>query len=261
MKNFEEKNTISSRIGIVIDHYDTNIRSFALKIGVTDTVIGNIVRGRKLKDGSYKKGKPSFETIELILDTFPDINIIWLITGEGEMLNSQIVSIADKIKELLLLNEVSLSDFAQIIGLNQEKEHYLRTLLGRLDATKYATKHATSESKAAESGASYSFGAASDRMNQILKEEDENNKDKIIEILETTLEITRNDKRRLHGYLTDMREDINVLKQDNELLIRRLTERTIEADNLKAELSDIKKELELSQSIAAKRGNKPLKTG
>lgn len=58
-----------------------NKRSFALSIGVTPSVIENVVGTRG--------GKPSFDVVEKTLYAFANINPTWLLTGKGEMLLGQ----------------------------------------------------------------------------------------------------------------------------------------------------------------------------
>ncbi|MFA6727380.1 MAG: hypothetical protein WCS17_04065 [Prevotella sp.] len=55
-----------------------NKRAFSKLIGVTPTVIENIVGTRK--------GKPGYELLEKIVFAIENINIDWLITGRGPML-------------------------------------------------------------------------------------------------------------------------------------------------------------------------------
>lgn len=54
-----------------------NSSLFSRKIGVTPSVITNIT--------GQRRGKPSFEVIEKISSAFAELNIRWLITGEGDM--------------------------------------------------------------------------------------------------------------------------------------------------------------------------------
>lgn len=55
--------------------YAGNKSAFAAAIGVTPSVVDNIVGKRQ--------GKPSFEVLEKVC-SIPQINIVWLITGNGE---------------------------------------------------------------------------------------------------------------------------------------------------------------------------------
>ena len=67
---------IVERIIELIDYKGLNKRKFYLKTGLSNGFLD------KVKDIGTSK-------IENILNTFPDVNPIWLITGEGDMIKSQ----------------------------------------------------------------------------------------------------------------------------------------------------------------------------
>lgn len=72
---------ISDRIEALITHFCKGNKSlFANKIGVTPSVIGNITGERK--------GNPSFEVIQKILDAFASVNPDWFILDRGPMLRA-----------------------------------------------------------------------------------------------------------------------------------------------------------------------------
>lgn len=70
---------ISDRIEALITHFCKGNKSlFAQQIGVTPSVIGNITGERK--------GNPSFEVIQKVLDAFASVNPDWFILDRGSML-------------------------------------------------------------------------------------------------------------------------------------------------------------------------------
>ncbi len=70
--------TVKERFDVLIKHFASgNKREFSKKIGVSPTVVENIVGARR--------GNPSFEVLQKILYAFADINASWLITGNGTM--------------------------------------------------------------------------------------------------------------------------------------------------------------------------------
>lgn len=72
---------ISDRIEALITHFCNGNKSlFAQKIGVRPSVIGNITGERK--------GNPSFEVVQKILDAFASVNPDWFILDKGTMLRS-----------------------------------------------------------------------------------------------------------------------------------------------------------------------------
>jgi len=77
------KTTVNERILILIKSLKMNKNSFGNATGIQPQTLHHIVGGRL--------GKPSYEVIEKILETFPDISSEWLIMGEGEMNKSKVV--------------------------------------------------------------------------------------------------------------------------------------------------------------------------
>ncbi|HAQ21149.1 MAG TPA: hypothetical protein DCR40_18230 [Prolixibacteraceae bacterium] len=69
--------TIHERIALVISTLKLNPNSFSVAIGVNSTIIHNIVKGRNA---------PSYELFNKIALSFDDINMNWLISGNGEVL-------------------------------------------------------------------------------------------------------------------------------------------------------------------------------
>ena len=85
---FEEINLIMSineRFNQIISTlFKGNKSAFAAAIGVTPSVVDNIVGKRQ--------GKPSFDVVEKV-SALAEINIDWLITGKGDMLKGSNVTI------------------------------------------------------------------------------------------------------------------------------------------------------------------------
>lgn len=73
--------TINERLSLLIKELGLNNNSFAKAIGVNPVVTFNIIEGRRTK--------PSFDLLEKIAFTFDNINIYWLIKGEGAMFRTQ----------------------------------------------------------------------------------------------------------------------------------------------------------------------------
>lgn len=68
--------TINERFDMIItDLYGGNKSAFASAIGVTPSVVDNIVGKRQ--------GKPSFDVVEKV-SALAEVNVQWLITGIGE---------------------------------------------------------------------------------------------------------------------------------------------------------------------------------
>lgn len=67
---------MQERLKQIIEQKGLTAERFASLIGVNASTISHILNGRN---------KPGFDIIYNITKTFPDINIGWLITGEGSM--------------------------------------------------------------------------------------------------------------------------------------------------------------------------------
>lgn len=95
---------ISDRIEALITHFCNGNKSlFAQQIGVRPSVIGNITGERK--------GNPSFEVVQKILDAFASINPDWFIFDKGEMLR------ADESKSLASVDSATIPKLSDTITL------------------------------------------------------------------------------------------------------------------------------------------------
>lgn len=82
--------SVNQRIKSVVEYKKMNNNSFSKLINFTPQTLHNITSG--------KMHKPSYEVLESIISACPDINPVWLITGKGEMIESNIK--ADKKESL-----------------------------------------------------------------------------------------------------------------------------------------------------------------
>lgn len=71
--------SFSDRLKAIIDYKSKNQTEFAKKININRTTITSILR----TDSS-----PNLELIDAITSNFPDINLHWLVTGQGSMESS-----------------------------------------------------------------------------------------------------------------------------------------------------------------------------
>ena len=70
---------MQERLNQIIEKKGLTATKFAAMIGVNASTISHILAGRN---------KPGFDIINNIAKTFPDLNLTWLITGNGSMDNS-----------------------------------------------------------------------------------------------------------------------------------------------------------------------------
>lgn len=68
------------RLMLFINHSGLSARQFDLSIGASN---GYTLRMQK------NRASIGSDVIENILNTYPDLNVVWLLTGNGEMLKSQ----------------------------------------------------------------------------------------------------------------------------------------------------------------------------
>ena len=125
--------SINRKIREIISYYKLSDRQFALKIGVTQSVIGSMFQ---------KDTEPSSKVIQLTASAFPEISLEWFIRGKGDMFKSQnkeiegtnklVDTIAtfpnflntksgmiDRIKDIIKLSGLSDRAFALKCGINE----------------------------------------------------------------------------------------------------------------------------------------------
>src|SRR5688572_2817110 len=67
------------RIIAILENKGLSATGFADTIGIARPVMSHILSGRN---------KPSLEVVQKILKAFPDLNVAWVMLGEGQMLRS-----------------------------------------------------------------------------------------------------------------------------------------------------------------------------
>lgn len=72
--------TINARMVIIMNHYGLNKNSFSMRIGMNNNVaIGSLVN-------DFETRRPSYDVINKVLSSFPEVSGDWLLTGKGKML-------------------------------------------------------------------------------------------------------------------------------------------------------------------------------
>jgi len=69
------------RLEYILDYYSLNASSFADKVGVQRSSLSHLLSGRN---------KPSLDFILKIMDTFPEVDLYWIINGKGTFPKSEI---------------------------------------------------------------------------------------------------------------------------------------------------------------------------
>ena len=68
--------SIADRINFILKHYNITAGDFADKLGIQKSSVSHLLSGRN---------KPSFQFLTKLLKAFPDINLNWFISGDGDI--------------------------------------------------------------------------------------------------------------------------------------------------------------------------------
>ncbi len=68
--------TVGQRLGQVISHSGKSVNQFAVELGERPDKYYNVIKG---------KSNPSWEMIENVMRTYPEVDGNWLLKGEGEI--------------------------------------------------------------------------------------------------------------------------------------------------------------------------------
>ena len=69
----------NTRLEEILKHYGLSASAFAEKISVQRSSISHILSGRN---------KPSLDFIDKVIQAFPEIDLIWLLSGRGKLIAS-----------------------------------------------------------------------------------------------------------------------------------------------------------------------------
>jgi transcriptional regulator with XRE-family HTH domain len=97
MINTTEFNT---RLKKILDYYSLSASAFSETITVQRSSISHILSGRN---------KPSLEFITKVLKAFPEIDLIWLLSGVGEFLSTTTTPPQIEVPKTTPLNPISAS--------------------------------------------------------------------------------------------------------------------------------------------------------
>ncbi|TRX30855.1 helix-turn-helix transcriptional regulator [Flavobacterium sp. ZT3R18] len=80
------------RLEIILDYYSLNASTFADKIGVQRSSMSHLLSGRN---------KPSLDFILKIIDVFPEVDLYWILKGNGSFpkINEEPISKKDIVSE------------------------------------------------------------------------------------------------------------------------------------------------------------------
>jgi predicted transcriptional regulator len=72
--------SVNDRLQLVMNHFDLSVNSLAVQLGISRTAIHNIV------SENGRRTSPSHDFYTKLKESYENINLNWLITGEGKML-------------------------------------------------------------------------------------------------------------------------------------------------------------------------------
>ena len=98
MINTAEFNT---RLKKILDYYNLSASAFAEKVSVQRSSISHILSGRN---------KPSLEFITKVVNAFPDIELLWLLSGDGEFPKSSAPLSKNELQQISSIPTAAISD-------------------------------------------------------------------------------------------------------------------------------------------------------
>ena len=128
------------RLEYILDYYNLNASSFADKIGVQRSSLSHLLSGRN---------KPSLDFILKIMDTFPEVDLYWILNGKGTFPKSEIrneaaivsptLTFTDPVVETKIEKQTGLFSEKNANTINQKEENlpnlFLNTKLETLNKT------------------------------------------------------------------------------------------------------------------------------
>ena len=88
MVNYDQ---LLKRLGTVMQYHNLSASVFADRIGVQRSSISHLLSGRN---------RPSLEFVSKVVDTFPEVNLNWLLNGKGNFPHQETVNIPQTKLEL-----------------------------------------------------------------------------------------------------------------------------------------------------------------
>lgn len=122
--------SIQDRIIDLIKALGKNQRTFAQSLGVASSVISHIVTGNKSNEG--KRNAPSHALLEKIGNVYSNVNMAWLVLGEGTMFKDLP---APEDMEIVKPNDATLKALLTQLEGYREREAFFLKQTSELSAT------------------------------------------------------------------------------------------------------------------------------
>lgn len=93
------------RLEIILDYYSLSASAFADKVGVQRSSLSHLLSGRN---------KPSLDLILKIIDSFPEVDLYWILNGKGNFPKSEKIEIKNTVLSSPLLENNDLESKSEI---------------------------------------------------------------------------------------------------------------------------------------------------
>lgn len=117
------QDTIGERFKYLIKELGKTNNSFAISIGKTSSTINYIVDG---------KSKPSYDVLDAIFSTYPDVNPTWLMKGEGQIFSLPITKddsqreledLVKRLSEHIIVKDRQIEKLIDLLGKEGSNKH------------------------------------------------------------------------------------------------------------------------------------------
>lgn len=119
--------SITERFNLLIKSLNFNPTSFSKEVGLSQTSIRNVVDGTN---------QPSAKILVPLLERFPNVNINWLLIGQGDMWLVETGTIEERLEaknKIIKLLEQSVNNLEQTIELQKKTIKDKEALIKKLE--------------------------------------------------------------------------------------------------------------------------------
>lgn len=112
---------IQDRIFELIKALELNVNSFAVKLGVPNATITHIVKGNQ----QGRRNAPGYGMLVRICETFPQVNLDWLLLGVGYMFRDVALNLPTKDLQIAKPDDGTLRNLLSQIDEYKKREDLL----------------------------------------------------------------------------------------------------------------------------------------
>ena len=147
------KTTVNERIGLMVNHFTGGNKSAFAKLAIINNQsLAEILGGRQ--------SAPSFETLQKLINTFPDVSVEWIMTGRGSMLRNEVEQPSPP--QTLTPTSEQVQEIAKRVieahMANEQMQEGIKRILAKAQAEAKADQDALIKVYAVGEGYGYPFG-------------------------------------------------------------------------------------------------------